>query len=198
MESIIQKLAAIQQDIKCPKNLENTFGGYKYRSAESILEALKPVMAKYKVTLVLSDDIRMVGDRIYVMAEAKLIDLENNGASINTYAYAREALERPKMDAAQLTGSASSYARKYALNGLLLLDDVKDPDTDEFMKQSRPEPTASKLSKDDLNKFLYDLQKAGAKPEAVCRIYKLKRIEDITVAQANDWFAKAHGNNRNN
>ena len=200
--TIYQKLAAIQQEIRCPKNMENTFGGYKYRSAESILESLKPVMAKHKVTLILVDEIRMVGDRFYVMAEAKMVDLESE-TTVSTYAFARETLDRPKMDAAQITGSASSYARKYALNGLLLLDDVKDPDTNEFARQNQERPKkqkqepANRLSPQDVDMFTADLLQAGANIQKICDRYRVKSIADLTVDQANEIIAIVRGNGNN-
>lgn len=198
--NIYQKLAQIQQEIRCPKNLENTFGGYKYRSAETILESLKPIMAKHKVMLLLIDDIKQIGDRHYVMAEAKLIDLEEE-TSVSTYAFARESLERPKMDAAQLTGSASSYARKYALNGLLLLDDVKDPDTNEFTKQQmdKPRQKAKGLSPQEVDMFTADLLQAGANIQKICQRYKVKNLSELTADQANEIIAlvRGNGNNRN-
>lgn len=192
--TIYQKLALIQQEIKCPKDKENTFGGYKYRSAESILEALKPVMVKHKVTVILIDDIRMIGDRIYVMAEAKMIDLESE-TSISTYAFARETLERPKMDAAQITGSSSSYARKYALNGMLLLDDVKDPDTNEYtrqqqepakpvkQKQNQAEPVKQKKEQIDWDGFTNKLIDANVNINAMLYRFKVNKIEELTPAQ---------------
>ena len=142
---IHEKLAAIQREIKAPKNLKNTFGGYMYRNAESILEAFKPYLDKYKVSLVLYDRIDQIGERYYVVATAKLIDIEE-GESICTTAYARESAEKKGMDDSQITGAASSYARKYALNGLFLLDDTKDADTDEFANQ-QIEKNASQAQK---------------------------------------------------
>lgn len=134
--NIFEKLAAIQQEVRAPKNLTNTFGGYNYRSAEGILEAVKPVLQKYGATILLSDDIEQKGDRVYVRATVWLYDPEDlENMKITVTAYAREANERKGMDPAQITGTASSYARKYALNGLLLLDDAKDPDTNEYAVQ---------------------------------------------------------------
>lgn len=127
---LIEKLSGIQKEMKVPKNLYNKFGDYNYRNAESIFEAFKPLEAKYKVSLVVSDDVVPVGDRIYIKAAAKLMDCESQ-EFITATAFAREALTKKGMDDAQITGSASSYARKYALNGLFLLDDTKDPDTNE-------------------------------------------------------------------
>ena len=134
--SILEKLAAVQQEVKAPKNLYNSFGDFKYRSAESILESVKPILAKNNATIILSDNIEEVGGRIYVKATATIYDIED-GAAAGVSAFAREPDEKKKMDSAQITGTASSYARKYALNGLLLLDDTKDPDTDEYQRQNR-------------------------------------------------------------
>lgn len=194
--TIYQKLAAIQQEIKCPKDKENTFGGYKYRSAEQVLESLKPVMARHKVTLVLIDDIRMIGDRFYVMAEAKMVDLESETA-VSTYAFARETLDRPKMDAAQITGSASSYARKYALNGLLLLDDMKDPDTNEFARQTQDTKQKPKKRKEiDFDEFAFKLMDAGVNIKKLCEQYKVEQMEDLTPAQVNDILDKLNAAGR--
>lgn len=127
---IYEKLMHIQTEIKAPKNLYNSFGKYKYRNAEGICEAVKPYLAKENASLVLHDDLVNVGDRIYVKATACLIDNES-GRTVEATAFAREALSKKGMDDSQITGTASSYARKYALNGLFLLDDTKDADTDE-------------------------------------------------------------------
>lgn len=147
--SILEKLAAVQQEVKAPKNLYNSFGDFKYRSAESILEAVKPILAKNKATILLSDNIEEVGGRIYVKATATIYDIEG-GAAFFVSAFAREPDEKKKMDSAQITGTASSYARKYALNGLLLLDDTKDPYTDEYQRQNR-ETKPEKLDGDTIN-----------------------------------------------
>lgn len=121
--NIYQKLEAIQKSLKAPKGQMNKFGGYRYRSCEDILEAVKPLLNGAVVTL--SDTIREVGGRVYVEAEATFIDGEN---SVTVTAYAREAEVKKGMDESQITGAASSYARKYALNGLFLIDDTKDAD----------------------------------------------------------------------
>lgn len=122
-----EKLKNIQQELKAPKQLPNKFGGYKYRNAEQILTAVKPLLEKYNTILTMSDEIVQVGDRYYVKATIILRDVEND-VGLTVSAYARETLERKKYDDSQLTGSASSYARKYALCGLLLVDDEKDAD----------------------------------------------------------------------
>lgn len=131
---INEKLMRIQTHIKAPKNLYNKFGEYYYRNAESICEAVKPFLEQEKCTLQLGDEIVLVGDRFYVKATAVLQDCESDECVVVS-AYAREAESKPKMDNSQVTGSCSSYARKYALNGMFLLDDTKDADTDEYQKE---------------------------------------------------------------
>lgn len=125
MQKAAIKLNLIQSNLNAPKNLENKFGGYKYRSAESILEALKPHLEKHQAVLTISDEMVEVGGRIYVKATATF---SADGESITTTAFAREAETKKGMDEAQITGAASSYARKYSLNGLFCIDDTKDAD----------------------------------------------------------------------
>jgi hypothetical protein len=124
--NIRAKLGYIQVNLKAPKGQLNKFGNYRYRSAEDILETSKPLLRAMNCSLVISDSIQGIGDRHYVMATATLMD--ENKDTVTVTAYAREAAEKKGMDAAQITGSASSYARKYALNGLFAIDDTKDPD----------------------------------------------------------------------
>lgn len=131
-----EKLSMIQQKMKAPKNLYNSFGKYNYRNAESILEAFKPFESEYKVALVIYDEIVEIGGKNYVKATAEFIDCESISI-YRTTAYAREPVEKKGMDEAQITGATSSYARKYALNGLFLLDDTKDADSDEYKKQEK-------------------------------------------------------------
>lgn len=132
---IITKLATIQKELKAPKNQFNKFGNYKYRSCEDILESLKGLLKKTKTSLKISDELVLLGDRFYVKATATLYDLESEEKIENT-AYAREEETKKGMDGSQITGTASSYARKYALNGLFLIDDTKDADTNEYHKQT--------------------------------------------------------------
>lgn len=131
----LMKLSEIQRKMKAPKSRYNSFGKYSYRSAEDILEAFKPYEEEYKVSLVIRDDIVAVGDRVYVKATAQLLDCESPQEA-SAWAYAREADTKKGMDESQITGTASSYARKYAMNGLFLLDDTKDADTDEYAAQN--------------------------------------------------------------
>ena len=127
--NIYEKLLNIQAELKAPKNQYNSFGKYNYRSCEDILEGLKPLLIKYKVTLIIDDEIVQIGDRYYVKATATLIDVEGEGREyINSTAFAREDEKKTGMDLSQLTGSTSSYARKYALSGLFAIDDTKDSD----------------------------------------------------------------------
>lgn len=121
-----EKVVAVQSELKAPKNQYNSFGKYNYRSCEDILEGVKPLLNKYGLYLKISDAVEMVGDRYYIKATATLSDADN---CISTSAYARESLDKKGMDASQVTGATSSYARKYALNGLLAIDDAKDADS---------------------------------------------------------------------
>lgn len=125
--TIYQKLQNIQSRLKVEKKNYNDFGGYSYRSCEDILEAVKPLLVENNLALVMADEVEAVGERYYIKATATLYDTEG-GATIAATAYAREAKEKKKMDDAQVTGSSSSYARKYALNGLFAIDDAKDSD----------------------------------------------------------------------
>lgn len=123
----MKKLCKIQTELKAPKGQRNNFGKYNYRSCEDILEALKPLLDKYEAIINLSDNIVQVGERYYVSVVAKLADAKT-GESVMSTAFAREDESKKGMDASQLTGATSSYARKYALNGLLAIDDTKDSD----------------------------------------------------------------------
>ena len=150
MNELNKKLAAIQKDLKAPKSQVNDFAHFNYRSCEDILEAVKPLLKDLALTL--SDEIVSTGDRYYVRATAVLSDGET---SIITNAFAREASEKKGMDEAQITGSASSYARKYALNGLFAIDDTKDADTRDNTKEETKEVAkkfGTRTSLDDYHK----------------------------------------------
>lgn len=133
---INQKLLNIQTELKAPKGQKNTFGNYKYRSCEDILEAVKPLLKQNKASLQLTDKVEFIGDRYYIKATAILKDTEEEDTIENT-AYARESETKKGMDDSQITGTASSYARKYALNGLFCIDDTKDADTNEYKEQQQ-------------------------------------------------------------
>lgn len=124
---VYAKLLEIQQALKAPKGQTNTFGKYNYRSCEDIVEAVKPLLGEQKAVLTISDEIKLVGERYYIFATATIIDAET-GETVAVTAQAREANEKRGMDTSQVTGATSSYARKYALNGLLAIDDTKDAD----------------------------------------------------------------------
>lgn len=133
---IFAALMAVQAELKAPKNQHNSFGKYDYRSAEDIIEAVKPLLKENGLFLNMSDDIVLIGDRYYVKATVKVVDVVT-GESVQTSALAREAAQKKGMDESQVTGTASSYARKYALNGLFAIDDNRDADTDEYAAQTR-------------------------------------------------------------
>lgn len=127
--NVYEKLMNIQGELKAPKSQYNSFGKYKYRNLEDILEALKPLLAKYKAIINISDEIELTGDRYYVKATARIFDIEKSNEYVESTAYAREDENKKGMDLSQLSGSTSSYARKYALNGLFAIDDTKDSDS---------------------------------------------------------------------
>lgn len=133
---IYAALMAVQAELKAPKGQHNSFGKYDYRSAEDIIEAVKPLLKENGLFLNMSDDIVLIGDRYYVKATVKVVDVVT-GESVQTSALAREAAQKKGMDESQVTGTASSYARKYALNGLFAIDDNRDADTDEYAAQTR-------------------------------------------------------------
>lgn len=135
--SLYEKLSVIQSELKAPKNQYNSFGKYKYRSCEDILEGLKPLLAEHKAVVILSDEIKQIGDRYYLEATATFIDIET-GDKIEVKSLAREDETKKGMDLAQVTGSVSSYARKYALNGLFSIDDTKDSDSTNTHKGDKP------------------------------------------------------------
>jgi hypothetical protein len=137
--NIQSKLLAVQSELKAPKGQFNSFGKYKYRSCEDILEAVKPLLVKHNLTLTISDKIEEYGGRVYIMSTVTVFDHDGNAHSVN--AYAREEDSKKGMDASQVTGATSSYARKYALNGMFLIDDTKDSDaTNTHGKEEAPKP----------------------------------------------------------
>lgn len=159
----MKELVAIQSELKAPKNQVNKFGGYNYRSAEDIMEAAKKVLSKYDCFLVVTDDIVMIGERVYVKATATITNSE--GVSVSTSAFAREEESKKGMDAAQVTGSASSYARKYALNGLFCIDDTKDPDaTNTHGKEDKKEIKSNDLPL-DVSGMVLDIMSSNTEEE---------------------------------
>ena len=149
---VYEKLAQVQGELNVPKENVNKFGGYNYRSCEDILEKAKPLCVSHGLLLTISDDIRMVSDRIYVLATATVTDTES-GEQVSVNGFAREPLDKKGSDASQITGAASSYARKYALNGLFCIDDTKDADAtnthETAPKETKKTTTKSNAKADD-------------------------------------------------
>lgn len=144
MENFMRRVSHVQIELKAPKGQYNSFGKYKYRSCEDILEAVKPICNRYSIVLTVSDELVNLGERFYVKATATLRDTDSDEC-ISNVAYAREPEEKKGMDDSQITGTASSYARKYALNGLFCIDDTKDADTDEYKRQTTKEEKKEEL-----------------------------------------------------
>jgi len=184
---IYEKLSKIQMELKVPKAQFNAFGKYNYRSCEDILESLKPICAKYNSVLFLSDAIRNIGDRYYIEATATLFDFET-GKSIQNTGSAREEENKKGQDGSQITGGASSYARKYALNGLFAIDDTKDSDSTnthgkEPKQASKPYSKPSPSDKTDLEKVIEKLSEKGIAVESLLLKAKVSSLEELSPAQ---------------
>ena len=146
-KNLTQKLLNVQRDLKAPKGQYNSFGKYKYRSAEDILEAVKPINVKNGILLTITDEPILIGEWHYIKASATVTDGVDN---LTVTAYARESETKKGQDLSQITGTASSYARKYALNGLYLIDDTKDADTDEYRNQGNKAPASKSASQAEI------------------------------------------------
>lgn len=218
MKNIYEKLSEVQNELKAPKGQKNTFGNYKYRSAEDILEAVKPLLAKNRLSLVLSDELVVMGEhnpvlyqesvwdkdakqfkaetkitgsqRFYIKATATLYDLDSDNKIYNT-AFAREEETKKGMDGSQITGTASSYARKYALNGLFNIDDTKDADTDEYQNQTKEQPKKQAASK-ATEKQIEMIENLYSKEEIklALEMVKKNKLEDLTVLEASQLISK--------
>lgn len=204
---VFSKLQYVQQNLKAPKGQYNKFGEYHYRSCEDIQEALKPLLAEVNAVLLLNDELVMIGDRYYIKAAATFQDAESTGSVTNT-AYARETDSRKGMEAAQVTGSTSSYARKYALNGLFCIDDAKDPDTMDNRDQGQRgqpdqrQPAARQpersnnsnagssrsgyVERQHINTIRAEIARTGAKEKAVCYQYRIKDLSEMKMEQFKD------------
>lgn len=184
--SLIEKVVRVQSELKAPKGQYNSFGKYNYRSCEDIVEAVKPILKQYGIVLNLSDELVLIGDRYYIKAVAGLTDGKD---VIQSVAYAREPQELKGMTESQITGTASSYARKYALNGLLAIDDTKDPDTDEFAKTTEQEPKeevkATPRQLEILNKYY-----TGDKLTKLLEMNNISKIEDLPMTKASELISK--------
>lgn len=191
-ESLVKKVVKVQAELKAPKGQFNKFGNYKYRSCEDIVESVKPILNKYGIMLNISDEIVLVGDRYYIKAVAGLTDGTD---VIQSIGYAREPQDLKGMVESQITGSASSYARKYALNGLLAIDDTKDPDTDEFAKvtgrdekQVANEPNATPKQVELLNRYYQ-----GEKLAKLLEINNVEKLEELPMKKASELLSKLLG-----
>ena len=199
--NIYEKLAAVQQELKAPKDKYNSFGEYKYRSLEGIAEAVKPVLAKYNCTIYITDEVVEIGGELTIKATAHFVDVEQSPemsmdsrgititkAMLEATAYAGITNEKKKLDRSQLYGVASSYARKYAMNGLLLIDDTKDADTDEYAKQTEEEkleqkkkqPLTEYASEAALKTIQIMADKAGLSLDKILK----KPLEELTANEA--------------
>jgi len=208
MSALFEVLSKIQKEMKAPKSQYNAFGKYKYRSCEDILEAVKPFLNG--TVLYISDEMVLIGDRYYIKATATL---RNGDEAVSVTAYAREEAEKKGMDSSQITGAASSYARKYALNGLFLIDDTKDSDAtnehgkgagDEKPKGSQVEQLKGKLGGNDAadpylteaqaKDIMGQLRKAKIRGEALLSHFKVSRLGELRESQLNevyDWILAA-------
>lgn len=186
--SVYQKLAQVQVSLKVPKENRNSFGNYNFRNAEDIFENAKPLCVENGLLLTVSDELVIIGERYYIKAIAKVIDLES-GESHEVSAFAREEESKKGMDGSQVTGASSSYARKYALNGLFAIDDTKDSDTtnthgkDEEQKKMMQETGTSKIDKFKVKALLQLIEETGTTREAIEDYVKCK-LEDMTY---NKW-----------
>lgn len=184
-------LLEVQIDLKAPKSQFNKFGGYKYRSTEDILQAVKPLLKKYGDSLELSDEPVLIGDWHYIKATATFKDHKSNETTTVT-GYARESASKKGMDDSQITGTASSYARKYALNGLFLIDDTKDADTAEYHQQQQPRQRQS-AKRPAPKKQMTQLQKDQAEYKQLRQ--KIMQVTDakMTLGEANKQIAQRAG-----
>lgn len=208
MSALFEALSKIQKEMKAPKSQFNAFGKYKYRSCEDILEAVKPFLNG--TVLYISDEMVLIGERYYIKATATL---RNGDEAVSVTAYAREEVEKKGMDSSQITGAASSYARKYALNGLFLIDDTKDSDAtnehgkgawDEKPKGSQVEQLKGKLGGNDAadpylteaqgKDIMGQLRKARIRGEALLSHFKVSRLGELKESQLHevyDWILAA-------
>ena len=170
----MQELIKIQSELKAPKTKKNNFGGYMYRSLEDIQEALKPLLAQHGCFITLSDEIELIGERYYICATAKIVNSE--GQSVSVQSYAREEEYKKGMDAAQITGSASSYARKYALNALFAIDDNKESDDTNNQIDML-------ISPDQAMELEHLIDATGRDKNKMLEYYKVKTIPQLTESQ---------------
>ena len=183
-------LIKIQSGLKAPKSQRNTFGNYNYRSCEDILEAVKPFLLENECSLTISDEMVLVGNRVYVKAT---VTLKNEKGSESVSAFAREPEQQKGMNVAQITGSASSYARKYALNGLFAIDDNKDAD-DNSQHKSFDNKMPKLVNNEQVNELLNLIENKNLNVIEVCKAWNFKSLSELqvqTVPSFKDWVSKA-------
>ena len=178
--NLVVTLSKVQSELKAPKGQYNKFGNFNYRSCEDIIEAVKPILAKYSLILNINDEVVLIGDRFYIKATAKITDGLDE---VSATAYAREPNEQKGMNESQITGSTSSYARKYALNGLLAIDDNKDADTNEYQAQVRkPDTNISNELEKEMNALNMNISMIAS--------YLGKNENEVTVEEIQKLIAK--------
>ena len=195
--NIYVKLSKVQTELKAPKGQFNAFGKYKYRNCEDILQALKPLLKENDLSIIINDSLEMIGNRIYIKAEVKLIDNETKEI-ITTQAYAREEENKKGMDGSQVTGASSSYARKYALNGMFAIDDNKDSDTtnngnnDNKSEENKKVPSKkeNKPQNSDFSKYMNFIAKNENKYQTEIKEYLTNKnidlLENLNFDQAKE------------
>ena len=193
MKEINIKLMNIQQELKAPKGQYNDFGKYAYRSCEDILEAVKPLLKKEKVVLTISDELQYIGNRYYIKATATLIDTESD-STISNSAYAREEETKKGMDGSQITGASSSYARKYALNGLFGIDDNKDSDTTNIQSKEEKEDKKASPKQIELIQKYYQ----GENLTKLLEVNNLEKLEDMSINKASEILSKLFAKKEDN
>ena len=187
--AFLKRVELLQSELKAPKSNYNSFGKYKYRSCEDIFEAVKPLTKKYSVVLHVSDDLMVLDDKnAYVRATATLTDIESPSYTLSSAGWARIDVSKKGMDAAQITGSASSYARKYALNGLLLIDDTKDSDFTNTGGEQEPQPYQRKTEESDSprRKAALKLWEARGQDPLALKEYVFKKTGKTISKKTND------------
>ena len=189
MKELTEKLLKAQEELKAPKGQYNSFGKYKYRSAEDILEAVKPINVRNGILLTITDEPILIGEWHYIKASATVTDGVDN---LTVTAYARESETKKGQDLSQITGTASSYARKYALNGLYLIDDTKDADTDEYRNQGNKAPAVKSATQAEIGNLKKEIiafsklmteQGKDVKPE---QVEQTLNITDYTKLNSED------------
>ena len=204
--TVFERLQAVQQELKAPKSQFNKFGNFSYRSCEDILEAVKPLLKKHALVLTISDDLISSNGRYYIQAKALLFN--SGGEKIEVTSYAREEETKKGMDGSQITGAASSYARKYALNGLFLIDDTKDADAQAPPQAFKPKPTpepkpkplgepSPDVTKPQLAKIFAMAKEKRVEPEDMKiylkATYNIESTKELTKSQASNLISEMEG-----